>query len=212
MWSQLQHGEQRVALLGQFHLVLLAGSLGGNSVLFVFLVQFEFGAFSLSHLFVGLGAVGLGSISSSIVVAQQTLVELAQRRGDFVAVVCLPEFKVGTTLEQFADTLRLTDTRHFDHDAAFLSFQFLDVGLYHTKLVDTVAHHVVRVVDGRLYLFSECLLHLAVRALCAHLAFELLCGEHRGEGLAGSVLVIILDEERDEITLTCLFLFLGLFH
>ncbi len=195
---------------------MFAAHLGGSGTLCgvggsVFVVaQLQLGAALLVLsvcVLVGSGTVFLGRM---VVIVGQSLVKLHEIRRDFLVVIGLPELQVGASLQQFAHALRLTDTRHLDHQAAFLSLELLDVGLYDAKLVDTVAHHVVRVVDGCGDFCAQCLLHLVVGALRAHLSLELLCGEYLCQTVPRGILLVCLDEERDEVSLAGLLLFLGL--
>ena len=125
-----------------------------------------------------------------------------------MAVISLPELKVCRTLEQLTHTFRLTNTRHFNHQSTFLSFEFLNVWLYYTILVDTVCHNVVRVIDSGSDLVTKSFLHFCIGTLCAHLAFKLLCSEHFSKFMTWSNLVISINEECYEVFLTThLFLF-----
>ena len=134
------------------------------------------------------------------------LVELHEIRLHFLIVVCLPELEVCATLQELTHTLRFADTRHLNHDAAFLSFELLDVRLNYSELVDTVAHNVERVVDGRLHFLAQHLLNFTVRALSAYLALKLLCCKHCREASAVGVLLVGVDEKGYKVALTCLFL------
>ena len=91
-----------------------------------------------------------------------------------------------------------------------MAFQFLDVGLNHTELVDTRAHDVERVVNGSLYFLAKHFLHVGIAAGGAHLALELLCGEDLSQAAPGSVLVESFDEEIDKLTLSVLLGLAGL--
>ena len=62
--------------------------------------------------------------------------------------------------------------------AKLLTFQLLDVRLYNTKLIDTGADNVERVVDSILYRSADSLLYLCVAALRRNLALQLLGSEH----------------------------------
>ena len=96
---------------------------------------------SLGSSVVGSGLLFLHSGGIGAIVGQ-VLVYLDEVGHNLVRVVSLPELQVGATLQQLAHTLGLLHTRHFHHDAASLTFQLLDVGLYYAELVDTVAHYV----------------------------------------------------------------------
>ncbi len=115
-------------------------------------------------------------------------------------------------MEELTHTLRLTDTRHLDHYTAGTAFHFLDIGLNNTELIDTVTHNVKRIVYGRFHFGTQGTLHFGVCALGANLAFHLLCSEDLRQTVAGSILLVVLDEQRDEVVLTRLFLLLRLLH
>ena len=202
----LEASQQRVLLEGLF---AVDGSLGSGSLLAV-----ESG--SQVTLGLGLGGVGL-SLGSSFcsllgrlrcvglfatnVGSSQTTVEVVEGLINFLGVVGLPKLQVGTTLQQLADTLGLLHTRHFHHDAAFLTLEGLDVGLNDAEAVDTCAEHVVRVVDGGLHLLAQHVLNLLVGALGRHLVAQLLCGEELRKRTFGRSLLVFGDEERNEVTL-----------
>ncbi len=184
--------------------MLLLGSLKvGIAVLvghLVVLVQGELASLFLGlSLLGGVGLLSLHAVGRSLcglsTIVGEALVELREVRDDLVAVVGLPELQVSRALEQLTDTLRLTDTWHFDHDTAVLSLELLDIGLNDTELIDTVADHVERVVDGRLNLSAQCLLNLRVAALCAHLALQLLCSEDLGKAMARCILLVSVDKQ-----------------
>ena len=130
--------------------------------------------FSLSNL--SLHTIGLGCVCLSTSTSK-TLVELYQIWLYLLVVICLPELQVGTTLQELTHTLWFTNTRHLHHDTSLLSFQFLDVWLNNSELINTVAYHIEGIVNSSLYLFAQHTLHLVVRTLCAHFALQLLCSE-----------------------------------
>ena len=140
------------------------------------------------------------------------LVKLLQIGEYILGIIGLPELQVSTTLQEFAHTLRLADTRHLHHDTTCLSLQFLDVGLHHAKLIDTGAYHVERVVYGRLHFRTQCLLHFNVRALGRNLALQLLRSEYLRQLMAGSVLMVSVYEMGDEVASLSLFLCPGFSH
>ena len=220
--SGLQHSEQRVLLLSLGHLSLGVGSnaslvlIGVHLELVLCLGSVSLGAIGLGrlslHLFGG-RLVGLsGAIGLHATLVSHTGVELCQEGNDLFSIIGLPELQVSRTLQELTHALRLTDTRHFDHDAAVLTFELLDVGLHNAELIDTGADHVERVVDSRLHLSAQGLLDLLVVALRRNLALQLLCGEDLGEMTVGGVLVECLDEQRDEVVLAGFFLSLGFLH
>ncbi len=182
-----------------------AGSFGLVGLFLVYL-KFGFGLLGGSHLLL-CGTVGSGSVGFGMTAVGHTLVELLQIGGHLLGIIGLPELEVGTSLQEFAHTLRFLDARHFHHDAAFLAFKLLDVGLHHAKLVDTSAHHIERVVDGGLHLSAQCFLHFGVGTLWRNLALQLLGGEHLSQLVARSILVIGIDKQRDEITVGSFFFF-----
>ena len=94
-----------------------------------------------------------GCIVGSIV--GKTAVELLQVRNYLFSIVGFPEFEVRTTLQKLTHALGFFDTWHLNHNAAGLSFEFLDVGLYDTKLVNTGANNVERVVNGSLNFLTK---------------------------------------------------------
>ena len=197
------------------HLCLLCSSIK-RSLLVVFLCSDSSSQSLLDRSSSGIGShrvVGSHSGAVGIATHSGTLgVQANQRRHYLLTVVGLPELQVGTTLQQLTHALGLFDTRHFHHDTTVASFQLLDIGLHHAKLVNTVAHHIERVVNGALHLCTQCALYLCIGALCAHLALHLLGGKHLCQAMARCILLIILDKERNEVRLTGLFLFLCLLH
>ena len=115
----------------------------------------------------GFGSLGLGAVGSGRVLGigtGQTLVEGCERRHGLAKGVSLPELEVGATLKELAHTLGFLDTRHFYHNLAYLALaaQDLNVGLCHTKTVDTRAYHLVGVFNGCIHLLVEHLLHVGV--------------------------------------------------
>ncbi len=117
-----------------------------------------------SGCYVLLCGISLCGVGSCVLLARgdvgELRIELLEVWEHLLCVVCLPELKVCRTLEELAYTLWLTYARHLHHQTAFLALEALDVRLYHAELVDTVAHYVVRVVDGVAHLGAEGSLHL----------------------------------------------------
>ncbi len=145
----LQHGEQRVQLLGLSQLVV------GRSLDVLLLVALELklglGVLGGLHLLVGLGLGQFclftdgGAVLDRrgiLVAVGQTLVELLQIGQHLVGVVGLPEFEVGRTLQQLTHALGLADSRHLNANTALGALHLLDVGLHHAELVDTCADHI----------------------------------------------------------------------
>ena len=163
--GSLQHGEQRMQLLclgelsvgGRLHAGLLS------------VVELELRLSLCDSGFLGSGFLGavalcyLGSVALAVAIGQTT-VELLEIRSDLLSVVGLPKLQVGTTLQQLAHTLGLADTRHLHHDAALSALHFLDVGLYDAELVNTCSDDIEGVVDGRVDLFADDLLHVGIGA------------------------------------------------
>ena len=132
--DSLQHREQWVHLLQCCHLSIFALS---SSVL----VECELWSCSSLCLYF-LNRISSSSVNLCLTISQ-TLVELSEIRSYFLVVISLPELKVSRTLEELTHTLWLTNTRHFNHESTFLTFQLLDIWLYNTILVDTVCYDIV---------------------------------------------------------------------
>ncbi len=133
------------------------------------------------------------------------LVKLLQIGEHILRVISLPEFQVRTTLQELADTFRLTDTRHFHHDTTSLSFQFLDIRLNDTKLVDTSTYYVERVIDSCLHFLTQSFLHFSVSTLRRNLPLQLLRSEYFRQLMPRGILVISVNEMGNEITSFCFF-------
>ena len=154
---------------------------------------------NFNFLFVGMSYSLFCRVCRSLVLdatqcSSKFCVEVNEERHDFLSVVGLPELEVSAALQELTYTFGFLDAGHFDHDAAFLSFEGLDVRLYDTESVDTCAEHVVGVVDGALYLCAQHAFDFFVGALCCHLVAQLLCGEEFGESLVGLQCLVVLDE------------------
>ena len=172
--DSLQQGEQRVLLLCCLYSSCLC--LGSLLCCVASAAQLQLSLSRLLCLYgVSLSRCCVGFLSSATI--SEALVELYKVGLYLLVVVGLPELQVCRTLQQLTHTLRLADTRHLDHQSSFLAFQLLDVGLYDTELVDTVAYNIVGVLDGCCHLLAEHTLHFLVGALCAYLALQLLSGE-----------------------------------
>ena len=113
------------------------------SLLCIFL-NLELALWSLLYGSCSVSLSSCSSISLSLFLAtiSQLAVELNEVRDNLLSIVCLPEFEVCATLKELTHTLWLADTRHFNHDTAFLTFELLDVWLYNTELVDTSTNNV----------------------------------------------------------------------
>ena len=197
--GQLQLAQQGMLLLQALQLgvayVGIAGAVLGNSRCQVGLL---FGRICSGNL---IGLFGRSGFLVNVEDGSQLAVYLYQERSDFLRVVGLPELQVGRTLQQLADALGLLHTRHFHHDAAFLAFQSLDVGLYHTEAVDTGAQNVVAIVNSTLQFGTQNVLNFLVCALGRNLVAKLLCGKQFGEGTLGSHLLEVFNEQGNKVTL-----------
>ena len=131
----------------------------------------------------------------------QARVEGSEGTLDVTIFVGFPKLEVGATLEELAHTLRLFDTGHFDHDLAHLSatFEDLDVGLCHTEAVDTLAHHLIGVVNRRLDFFFEGGFHLRVRAVGGDTFFLEFKGEDTAELVFTHFLLVETHEDIEEV-------------
>jgi hypothetical protein len=121
-------------------------------------------------------------------------VEVNEERSNLLCIVGLPELEVSAALQQLTYAFGFLNARHFDHDAAFLTFEGLDVRLYDTEAVDTCAEYVVRIVNGALNFSTKHALDFLVCALCCHLVAQLLCCEEFGESLVGLESFVVLYE------------------
>ena len=132
-------------------------------------------------------------------------VQLLQEGHDFVCSVGLPELKGCGTLEKLTYTLRLLHARELHEDAAGAG-NFLDVGLCHTKLVDTALHNCIGVVDCALCLFAEEIYNLIVSnlGLVCNVAAELVEVNVKREPLLTCNLFPSLCEKGDEIGVSLL--------
>ena len=129
-----QHREQWVHLLQCCHLSIFAL----YSIAFVECKLWSCSCLCLYFL----SRISCSSVNLCLTISQ-TLVELSEIRSYFLVVISLPELKVSRTLEELTHTLWLTNTRHFNHESTFLTFQLLDIWLYNTILVDTVCYDIV---------------------------------------------------------------------
>ena len=132
-----QQGEQRIGL-GQ----ILGISVLGRSIVNGQLVDQRTAVCNL-----GLGGGVLLSCFAASVDGGQVLVGSFEEADSFGVVVGLPELELGSTLEEFADALRLLDTRQLNQDT-LRSAQLLDGRLGNTELIDTLADNLVGAVVG----------------------------------------------------------------
>ena len=150
---------------------------------------------------VGLCGISLGFLLDTAQRCSQLAIQCHQERSHLGSVIGLPELQVGTALQELAHTLGLLHTRHLHHDATLLALESLDIGLHHSKAVDTGAEHVVRVGDGAFHFGTKHTLHLLVGALGGHLVAQLLRGKELSQRLLRGESLIVLDKQGDEITL-----------
>ena len=68
--------------------------------------------------------------------SEQTIAEASQIVSYFIKGIGAPELEVSTTLQKFAYTLRILDTRELDEDTA-LTLETLEVRSDDTEAVDT---------------------------------------------------------------------------
>ena len=186
-----EFAQQRVltgSQVGSLLVVGLSNGLGG-----VGLVVAKGKTLVLSRSSLGSGSLGSAVGWSSLAIGQ-TAVELLQVGRDFLRGVGLPELEVGATLQEFAHTLGIFHTRHFHHDAAFLAFEHLYVGLYHTKLVDTVGDDVLGICHCLRNFAAENALHLAVAAVGLYFR-KLLGSENFCEPMTRGIGLVVFDEQ-----------------
>ncbi len=101
--------------------------------------------------------------------------------GNFIVIIHLIEFEVGTRFEKFGHTLRLFHSREFQQNLAHLVLKLLDVGSHHAELVDTGAENIERGIHLALHLLPEGFCHLAVAGRALQLSEEFtLAGEKAG--------------------------------
>ena len=128
----------------------------------------------------------------------EEVVGLYQVRIDLRILVSGPELEGSSTLKEFADTLRLLDTRELDEDAAGVA-DLLDRGLGDSETVDTVAEDVEGVGDSALGLGLDDIENLGVGGLGLDLVTHLIGTEDLGKPLAAGNFVPSLSEEGDEV-------------
>ena len=145
----------------------------------------------------------MGGVSSGFarIELSQTSVESLECTLNFAKGVGFPEFEVGTSLEELTHALGFLDTRHFYHDLTHLTtaLKDLDVGLSHTKAVDTLLYHLVRVAHCSLNLLLECSLHLCVcTARCDTIVFKTE-REETAELVGTYFLLVLAHEDIEEV-------------
>ena len=148
----------------------------------------------------------------SVTTISKSRIKLSQVRNNFTSIISLPELKICTTLEELTHTLRLFDTRHFNHDTTCLTFKFLDIWLNNTKLINTSTNHIERVVYRRLNFRTKNFLYFRIRTLRRNLTLQLLSSKDFSQAMSWRILMIILNEERDKITLTSFLFGSSLLH
>ena len=142
----------------------------------------------------------------------QLIIHGCKERQYFFGVISFPEFKIGWTLKELSDTLRLFNAGKFDHDTSHPVFQTLDIGLYHTETVYTCTKHIIWIADGGFDFLSEHLFDLRIGAFLRNFILQLLCSKKFGKFSTRSQLVIFPDEKRDKIVLTGVLQFCSLFY
>ena len=190
-----EFAQQRVLTGSQVGSLLVVGL--GNGLGGVGLVVAKGQTLVLCRSSLSRGSLGSGlssAVGRSGLAIGQTAVELLQVGCDFLRGVGLPELEVGATLQEFAHTLGIFHTRHFHHDAAFLAFEHLYVGLYHTKLVDTVGDDVLGICHCLRHFVAENALHLAVAAVGLHFR-KLLGSENFREPMTRGIGLVVFDEQ-----------------
>ena len=178
--------------------MLLAVSLESGiifSVLLDFLADDILGLFLLLLLNTldGLGRNFLGREDLG-----EQVVGLDQVRLDLLIIISGPELEGSGTLEEFADTLRLLDTREFDEDTAAVA-QFLDGRLGHAETVDTVTQDVEGVGDGTFGLTADDGDDLVIGAGRVDAVAEFVGAEDGSQALAAGSLLPSVGEEGDEV-------------
>src|SRR5574344_555123 len=139
-------------------------------------------------------------------------IKLSQVRNNLTGIISFPELKICTTLEELTHTLRLFDTRHFNHDTTCLTFKFLDIWLNNAKLINTSTNDIKRVIYRRLNFRMKDLLYFRIRTLWRNLTLQLLSSKDFSEMMSRCILMIILNEERNEIALASFLFGSSLFH
>ena len=175
-------------------LILLCLCEIGKQAVFYCGGLFNCGNLCLSNSF-GLG-FGLRCSNLGCLVA----VDLLQERHNLGGCVGGPEFQRSGALEELAHTLGLFHAGEFHKDAAGAG-NLLDVGLCHTKLVDTALNYSVGVVDCTLCLVAEELDDLFVGNLgfVLDIAAELVKVDVKREPLLAGHLFPSLLEEGDKV-------------
>ena len=115
----------------------------------------------------------IGFCSRSML-CRQTCIQCSQEWDNLFRIIGFPKLQICTTLQQFTHTFRFFHTRHLHHNTSHLSFQCLDIGLYHTETVDTCTEHIIRIVNGRLYFGTQHFLYFRVGTLGRYFTFQLL--------------------------------------
>ena len=190
------------------HLCASSIFLTGSISLFVLSVAALERGQSIFHLSVSslcfcFSTVHLGRVSRGFARVNlcQTSVESLECTLNFAKGVSFPEFEVCTTLEELTHALGFLDTRHFYHDLTHLTtaFEDLDIGLSHTKAVDTLLYHLVRVAHCSLNFLLECSLHLCVCAARSDTIFFKSKREEAAELVGTYFLLVLAHEDIEEV-------------
>ena len=143
-------------------------------------------------------------ICSSIIGSKdstQSVVNSSQIRIDFLGVESFPKLKISRTLQELSHTFRFFDTRKFHHDTSHLTFQSLNIGLNHTKAVDTGTQYIIRVIDSSFDFFTQHLFYISIRAAGIYFVFQLLSSEQFCQLSLWSFFLILSDKQSNKVIL-----------
>ena len=154
--------------------------------------------------------LSLNLLLNHIEVAQH-IVSPLQHREHLAVVVGSPELQRSGTLQELTHTLGLFHAGQLHQETARV-LQPLNVGLCHTKAVDTATEHVVGVCNCALSLLAEHLNHLVIAAVESNLVFHHLIVEDDSQGCALGEFVVGFSEEGNEVALRVLCSHLCLLH
>ena len=131
----------------------------------------------------------------------QSVVNSSQIRIDFLGVESFPKLKISRTLQELSHTFRFFDTRKFHHDTSHLTFQSLNIGLNHTKAVDTGTQYIIRVIDSSFDFFTQHLFYISIRAAGIYFVFQLLSSEQFCQLSLWSFFLILSDKQSNKVIL-----------
>ena len=117
---------------------------------------------------------------------------------NLVITIGRPELQRSGTLEKFTNTLGLFHAGELYEDTTRV-LQTLDVGLSHTKAVDTATQYIERVCDSALRLGTQYADYIRVAGLGSDLLFELGCVEQVSERSAARDFVIGRSKSVDKV-------------